>query len=470
MDQNIKKRGRPTGAKNKQFDFPSHIEPPKKWRKKLEDFRSLRYSFCHKSGPNLPIDIQLNSKLDAFRLFWNGELEEELLNRTWELESTHGACIPSKEDLHRFLIVGLLMCINMRNDYGKQWSQDEMYSNNLIPKILSRDRFKWILSTLHPDPKSMQNSLNTSFQRYWIPEEHIAIDEGLVCFKGRYRYRVHIRGKPDSTGLKIYSLVDGLGFLWSFKQYEGDTSTIGELVKGFMEHLPSKNYKLYTDAWYGSENLALDLLQQGFYFNIACGKNKPVEIFKDYLDVGLVPNQIRYLQHEEYPTLLAVSFYDRAKCHLLTNFHRPDIVINRNEEYVPEVIQDYRLHLGLVDKMNRTTTKVTWPHKNIRWSMCFFWYALALCVCNSRVIYTTYYKQKHTITEFIEQLIKELIETLPIQNLAPNPSLHILQKLPSYGRCIICKAIDRNIGKTKYWCNTCECYLHPICSVKFHSK
>jgi len=65
-----------------------------------------------------------------------------------------------------------------------------------------------------------------------------------------------------------------------------------------------------------------------------------------------------YVQHEDHPTLLAVSFHDRAKCHFLTNFHRPDNVTTRNDDSVPEVVQDDRQHIGSVDRVNRTAAKV----------------------------------------------------------------------------------------------------------------
>jgi hypothetical protein len=48
----------------------------------------------------------------------------------------------------------------------------------------------------------------------------VAIDETLVLFKGRYKYCQHIKGKPNSTGLKLYGLADIAGFLWKFWFYK----------------------------------------------------------------------------------------------------------------------------------------------------------------------------------------------------------------------------------------------------------
>jgi len=44
-------------------------------------------------------------------------------------------------------------------------------------------------------------------------------------------------------------------------------------------------------------------------------------------------------------------------------------------------------------------------------TMCFFWYALALSVCNARAFYSTYFKTKQKIMEFTAAQISEWIET-----------------------------------------------------------
>jgi hypothetical protein len=46
---------------------------------------------------------------------------------------------------------------------------------------------------------------------------------------------------------------------------------------------------------------------------------------------------------------------------LLTNFHRPDVVNNRHGDTVPDPVQDYWIHMGSVDKVNRTAVKVACP-------------------------------------------------------------------------------------------------------------
>jgi len=116
---------------------------------------------------------------------------------------------------------------------------------------------------------------------------------------GRYLHRVHIRGKPDATELKIYGLADERSYLYAFKLYEGQHETTQAIVEELVDQLPNSHYEVYADAWNGGDSLAfLLLLQKGFLFTLACEKNRPSEVFDDYPDVGLIKGQCRYLQSE----------------------------------------------------------------------------------------------------------------------------------------------------------------------------
>ena len=116
MNELPKKRGRPPRVKK---EYPEDAEPPAKWRCLPGGLHSLRHAVFEKHGPNLPTDMKVDSILDVFRIFWSDNLECELLEHSRIGGTGTGTRIPSKEDLHRFLIVGLLMCINSRSYYRK---------------------------------------------------------------------------------------------------------------------------------------------------------------------------------------------------------------------------------------------------------------------------------------------------------------------------------------------------------------
>jgi hypothetical protein len=417
-------------------------------------------------GAILPDNFGEARAYKVFRLMWSDEIDEHILKRT----NRRGVFSLSQTALHRFLLAGLMMCVNSRADYMLHWSQDSLYENNEVKKLISRNEFRSILRHSHPKPQRLAYLANMNFKRHWRPYSHVSVDEGLICFKGRYQYRVHIRGKPDATGLKLYGLADEKSYLYAFKLYEGQHETVHEIVGELVDELPSSHYKVYADSWYGSDSLAFILLQKGFYFTLAYGKNRPRELFADYLDVSLFKGQCRYLQSERDPSLLALSYHDRAKCHFLTNLQLPGMTENRTAESIPAAVHDYRQYMGLMDRIDRRALLATWPHRNKRWTMAFFWYLLGLCVNNAHKIYNDTNPGHVTLPSFIHQLIVEWREIVGKDQGAPVHSHHRLILSPSKSRCEVCKTVNRNIAKTRLICTSCNVYLHPSCFPEYHKR
>lgn len=458
-------RGRPKGRTNQLHEFPQHLKSPDNWTTSIAELRQTRHALPSDGGPVSLSDLGSITCYKLFRLLWSDELDQHVLKRT----NKRGNLKLTQRTLHRFILAGLVMCLNIRTNYKLHWVSSDLFENVVVKQIIPRDEFRNLLHHIHPKPKRMVSLANSNFQRYWNPFPHISIDEGLICFKGRYEHRVHIRGKPDATGLKIYGLADEKAYLYTFNLYEGEHQTVPQLVLDLTKQLPHCNFKLYVDSWYGSLQLASSLLENGLYFTLACGKNKPAEVFKEYLDVQLAPGQYRYLQSQDHKELLAVSYNDRAKCHFLTNLWRPGKSENRKKQEVPNIVQDYRLHMGMMDRVDRSVFKATWPHRNRRWSMAFFWYLIGLCVSNAHKLYIYSTENHISLTAFLGVLISEWREIGEMSAGAPRSNQHQLVYSSTRARCEVCKHIDRRIAKTKLECITCNVHLHPRCFQEHHN-
>jgi hypothetical protein len=57
-----------------------------------------------------------------------------------------------------------------------------------------------------------------------VPDSVVVIDETIVAFKGRWKARQHVRGKPHATGLKLFSNADSTGYLYDLWLYYGKSS------------------------------------------------------------------------------------------------------------------------------------------------------------------------------------------------------------------------------------------------------
>ena len=61
----------------------------------------------------------------------------------------------------------------------------------------------------------LKNKLKTLID----PHEYITVDECIVPFKGKVKIRQYIPRKPHTTGIKIFLMNDGNGFLWKCGLY-----------------------------------------------------------------------------------------------------------------------------------------------------------------------------------------------------------------------------------------------------------
>lgn len=99
--------------------------------------------------------------------------------------------------------MGLAPLPEVRDYWNKKASVDDMLENRWIASRMSRDRWKQIYSNLSIDVEETIKFICLQSKKFYKPSSHVSIDESLIAFKGRYKYRQHIRGKPKATGLKV---------------------------------------------------------------------------------------------------------------------------------------------------------------------------------------------------------------------------------------------------------------------------
>ncbi|CAF1621297.1 unnamed protein product, partial [Didymodactylos carnosus] len=136
------------------------------WRK--EDFRPKIFQF---QSNNCGIDVYLNddSPLDFFKLFFNQELIQIIVNETNKFQaSASDACKSSlshqakwsptdSQEIYLFLATFMLMAHVRKHRIEDYWSTDHLIATPMFIDIMPRDRFLLILKFLHFNDNSSQS-------------------------------------------------------------------------------------------------------------------------------------------------------------------------------------------------------------------------------------------------------------------------------------------------------------------------
>ena len=144
-------------------------------------------------------------------------------------------------DIRQFIGMLVLMGVIYKPSVHMYWSTNELLSTPIFPQIMACDRFYLILKFFHfnnnldPDYDPNSDSRDKLFKIHPIlelirdrcrnvysPGKYLSVDESLVLYKGRLKFKQFIRTKRARFGIKLYELttsdgitLDFFGVLWS---------------------------------------------------------------------------------------------------------------------------------------------------------------------------------------------------------------------------------------------------------------
>jgi len=108
------------------------------------------------------------------------------------------------------------------------------------------------------------DDLNEKFSKYLNPGKNLCIDESLLLWKGRLKFKQFLPLKRDRFGIKLFQVVDcATGYILRFIVYTGadteykkfDLGITGDVVAHFLEPHFGKGHVVYVDNWYSSPKL-----------------------------------------------------------------------------------------------------------------------------------------------------------------------------------------------------------------------
>ncbi|XP_069108218.1 piggyBac transposable element-derived protein 4-like, partial [Argopecten irradians] len=129
-------------------------------------------------------------------------------------------------EMKAFIAMTIAMGLVQQLDIQDYWSGNPVINTPFFRSVMSRDRFLSLLSVLHladnsgavPRGQTGYSPLQklgepykdilSNFQSCYNPNKNIAIDEGMIPWRGNLHFRVYSPDKPIKYGLKVYMLCD----------------------------------------------------------------------------------------------------------------------------------------------------------------------------------------------------------------------------------------------------------------------
>lgn len=414
-------------------------------------------------GANTSIAPEINAESSPFSIFIT--FFEEVIrimwqetNRYYQQFCTHQGTSNhqpdvSYEEIYKFLALVIQMGHSQREEFKDYWCKDEQFYTPFYHKTMTRDRFLHILRFIHftdnnfapskEDPnydklwkiRNVFDTLNNKFSELYYPTENIAIDEMKVLYKGRVIFQGCIPKKLKNAGIKIYKLVDSLGYTSNMSVYlAGRTQPTGGIFSfathGVVQRLVRKvegvGHKLFMDSNFSSPLLFEDLMDR----KINC--------------CGIVRYNTRGMPKDLHPTsnmkLKRGDIVTRVKdklcvvrwknigedLYLLTNMHSPPVEGNfvdaSGNPIKPQVLEDFNKQMGLLNKSYGVVNNYGIARKRWKWTKKLFFHLLDITIVNAFVVHKSV-GGSMILKKFRETLVRELITEAHELNVKESVSL-----------------------------------------------
>ncbi|KAL4499088.1 hypothetical protein ABPG72_016990 [Tetrahymena utriculariae] len=434
---------------------------------------------------NIPLE---STPLYIFQKFWSDEIWKLITDETNKYskqcfdidqfrldnqsQKKQKLCFFSQNQIKRFIICEILMGIQRLPSFSDYFSSNPLLSGGLN-RILGRENYQLLTRYLHLSDnqnkmvhvddhakfKQFQSILNRNYQQFYIPSNYLAIDEGIIPFKGKTKFKVYCPQKPVKFGIKEYLFCDYSGYTLNQiinspheKQnikdiYQPQTLQTQNIVKDLIkDYQPLSGSILIMDNYYNSLNLIHDLNQQNIgvlgtvrpdRMNFTQEQKKMMKIqnFNKGETKSLTKDNIHILLWRDKDKLVKMitNFLDNRK--IVKSMKKTGQI-----KTIPLMVDIYNKYAHSVDKRNQICQNYRIHKRSQKWWKCVFYRLLDTTLCNAYIIYKILNEGKKSLLthkDFRIKIVEELIQSL-------NESTAQLTKSISHSRGIIYSLIDIN--------------------------
>ena len=233
-------------------------------------------------------------------------------------------------EICKLLAVITSMGMDSRPSIRDYWTEFLPFYTPWYKSMFERERFETIYcSMLHAGEKDalgkakiepMINLLCNQFTEMYVPTPFVSIDEMVIGYKGRWKYKQYNATKPHKYHIKSFGLVDSsngyvlnvLIYLGSEKSYNPITAgTNGSAEKVFGALLPSigTGYHVFADRWYTTKKLVDYMLENEQYYSGTVQTNRVG------FPAGFKTEVLKHMEHKYWASgdnkILCCAFKDK---------------------------------------------------------------------------------------------------------------------------------------------------------------
>lgn len=416
-------------------------------------------------------------------------------------------------EIKKFLALNILMGQVKKNNVNDYWTTDPYMETPIFGKIMTRNRFRQILQSLHfcdnsaiPDDasrlvkvESIMQYFIEKFDKVYKPKQNLSLDEAMIPCRGRVSFRVYNPGKITKYGLLVRMLCESdTGYICKFKLYSGNGETLQNLVVNLLDGYENIWHHVYMDNYYNSVQLAQKLLYKKIRICGTIRENRGLP--HDLKKITLKQGQHNFRRKGE---ILIHIWKDKRVVRMISTIHQARMIqtqkINRKTGDLiqkPETILEYNKYMKGVDLADQYLAYNPIIRKTVKWTKKAFMFILNTALFNSFVVFKVLNPgKKIKFSSFLKNIAQNWIEKGYVHSESPgnvskrvsredapmrlsaDMRQHKIVKITSSGnkkfpqkRCRVCK---KN-GKRKETCFMCSYCEIPLCMGKcfedYHTK